>query len=516
VEIRCNQRIGPAEQSAASLFAKAEVAVVRQESGSLLLRSPQALGAYPRCLSEYLLRWARTAPERSFVLERGPDTNWRGVTYGSALKEVLRVAGWLVARGLSAAHPVAILSDNSVEHALLTLAAMHVGIPAMPISSPYSLATRDFAKLKSIIARTTPSAIYVDDPERYSAALSAIRSVHAAALVVGSASRTVPEQALRFDIADPTLRLDHVRRARIGLQFVPQPQHLYVDASIGGVFVHPGGLEEPLAGEWSLRSLQKREQQAVFAFAQRHGDSMMRTYQAATGALELPTAELVSAPPRLARSRAAAEPAPPQNSPNAREQFSEAERLGHIVVRTELEADHAIDFLERLADDDHRNIGFGFDFSEQIQPAVPTQCHVENEQARLALGEVTVQFLPASRGAHCDVVFLEITGDCPPRGRITIGNAHGTLWCRRRTLERRTYQRKSGAHTNPADTAANIGRLSVIRLVSPNAAAAGVGDEAAAFMSSGCESMLSSIWAGSYGPTDWPPESLLPTPFQSS
>jgi feruloyl-CoA synthase len=187
-----------------ALFAKAEVQVTRRADGSILLASPQPLGQYPQSLSEYLLYWVRRAPERPFLLERARDGSWRGVTYGVALDEVLRIAGWLVTRRIPAGRPIAILSDNSVEHALLMLAAMHVGIPAMPISTAYSLVSRDFAKLKSIIQRTAPSLIYVDDYARYSPALSAIRQLHEGTLVVGSDSATAPDDARRFDRLNAT------------------------------------------------------------------------------------------------------------------------------------------------------------------------------------------------------------------------------------------------------------------------------------------------------------------------
>ena len=61
------------------------------------------------------------------------------------------IAAALLARDLSPERPIAILSGNDIEHALLGLAAMHVGIPYAPISVPYSLLSQDFGKLKTII-----------------------------------------------------------------------------------------------------------------------------------------------------------------------------------------------------------------------------------------------------------------------------------------------------------------------------------------------------------------------------
>jgi len=183
----------------ASLFAKAEVRLMRRADGSAVLSSLQPLGPYPRSLSEYLLHWAHMAPDRPFLLERTHDGSWQGVTYGKAFAEVQRLAGWLLTRVTSPDSPVAILSDNSVEHGLLALAAMHVGIPAMPVSSAYSLASTDFARLKSIIELGAPSVIYVDDYARFAPALAAIDSLHNAALLLGRTSSVCPNDTARFD-----------------------------------------------------------------------------------------------------------------------------------------------------------------------------------------------------------------------------------------------------------------------------------------------------------------------------
>ena len=55
-----------------------------------------------------------------------------------------------------------ILSDNSVEHALFALAAQHIGVPSAAISPAYSLMSKDFDKLKSMIALLGPGAFSFD------------------------------------------------------------------------------------------------------------------------------------------------------------------------------------------------------------------------------------------------------------------------------------------------------------------------------------------------------------------
>jgi feruloyl-CoA synthase len=183
----------------ASLFSKPAVHVARRADRTILLTSPHPLGEYPRTLNEFLLHWTRNASDRLFLCERAPNGNWWGLTYGQAFREVQRIARWLLSEHLSSETPVAILSDNSVEHALLMLAAMHVGIPVIPISPAYSRESRDFAKLKSILSQAQPGVIYIDDYAHHAPALVACAQLHRATVVVGHNSSTIPESALRLD-----------------------------------------------------------------------------------------------------------------------------------------------------------------------------------------------------------------------------------------------------------------------------------------------------------------------------
>ncbi len=155
-------------------FAPAQVDVEQRADGTLLLRSPQPLDVHARCIGEHLEHWANKAPERLFLAERGADGAWRELTYAQALREVRAIAGALLGRALGPERPVAILSENSIGHALLALAAMHVGIPVAPISPAYSLMSRDFGRLRAAIALLRPGLVYVEDPKRFMPALRAI------------------------------------------------------------------------------------------------------------------------------------------------------------------------------------------------------------------------------------------------------------------------------------------------------------------------------------------------------
>jgi feruloyl-CoA synthase len=136
------------------------------------MRSPHVLPPYPRMLSERLVHWAKAAPERIFLAQRDRG-GWRSMSYAQTLVAVRALSAALLARGLNAERPLAILSGNDIEHGLLALAAMHVGIPYAPISVPYSLLSQDFGKLKSIIAVLSPGLVFANNGAAFARAIAA-------------------------------------------------------------------------------------------------------------------------------------------------------------------------------------------------------------------------------------------------------------------------------------------------------------------------------------------------------
>jgi feruloyl-CoA synthase len=154
-------------------FAPARVDLEKRADGSMIVRSPQKLGPYARCVTEWLAAWSDRAPDRFFLCERKPQ-GWRKVSYREAYGAARRIGQALLERGLNKDKPVAILSDNGVDHALLALGAMHVGVPIAPISPAYSLMSKDYGKLKYIFDLVQPGLVYADDPEKYKTALQTI------------------------------------------------------------------------------------------------------------------------------------------------------------------------------------------------------------------------------------------------------------------------------------------------------------------------------------------------------
>ncbi|MCW3476213.1 feruloyl-CoA synthase [Limobrevibacterium gyesilva] len=146
---------------------------VRGADGSILVRPTRGLRAYPARLTERLEHWARVAPDRVFMACREHGGDWRRVTYAQALRHVRALGQALLDRKLSEDRPVAILSGNDLEHALLGLAAMHVGVPYAPISTAYSLVSTDSSKLRHILGLLTPGLVFAADGAAYGRAIRA-------------------------------------------------------------------------------------------------------------------------------------------------------------------------------------------------------------------------------------------------------------------------------------------------------------------------------------------------------
>jgi feruloyl-CoA synthase len=165
----------------------------------MLLRSPQKLGKPARCVTQWLSRWSDHAAERVFLAERTSAGGWKKVSYREAYGSARRIGQALLDRKLDAQRPVAILSDNGIDHALLALGAMHVGVPVAPVSPAYSLMSRDFGRLKSIFELVQPGLVYAADAQKFGAALEAV------------AARSTPVAELLETNPGSTLEREHAR-----------------------------------------------------------------------------------------------------------------------------------------------------------------------------------------------------------------------------------------------------------------------------------------------------------------
>lgn len=156
----------------AASFGPTEVLTQRRPDGAILVRLAEPLGAYASRMTDRLEHWATQAPQRIFLAQRS-GAGWKTLSYAEARERAKRIASALLARGLSAERPLAVLSGNDLEHALLLFAAMYAGVPIAPVSPPYSLVSADFAQLRHVMRLVTPGLVYAADEKRFGRAVAA-------------------------------------------------------------------------------------------------------------------------------------------------------------------------------------------------------------------------------------------------------------------------------------------------------------------------------------------------------
>lgn len=167
-----------------SLFAPVQVECEQDGGGNILLRSPAALEPYERCLGDMLVRAAAAFPERVFLAERG-GAGWRKLSYAAALAGVRAVGQALLNRRIAAGRTVLVIAENGIDHALLALAAMHVGIVVVPVSAAYARPSEGYLKLTAIVEQVAPAVVFVDDAARLGAAVH-VAEMFGAELVLGA------------------------------------------------------------------------------------------------------------------------------------------------------------------------------------------------------------------------------------------------------------------------------------------------------------------------------------------
>ncbi|HXY50369.1 MAG TPA: feruloyl-CoA synthase [Terriglobales bacterium] len=151
-------------------FFSPDVELTRQAEGVYLMRSVEPLAKYDTRVGDWLDRWALEAPDRTFIVEqRGAGE--RTICYAEARHRALALAEGLLGCGLGPDRPLAILAANGIDHALVMLAALYVGVPIAPIAPAYALQSTDYTKLSHAFRLLTPGLVVVDDGVAYCRAI---------------------------------------------------------------------------------------------------------------------------------------------------------------------------------------------------------------------------------------------------------------------------------------------------------------------------------------------------------
>jgi feruloyl-CoA synthase len=155
-------------------FGKSTVTKALRADGSFVIESTERLDAHPNRMTDRLVRWSVERPESVFLGERNSLGKWETINYASALYKVERLAQYLLQSPVNVTRPLAILSENSIQHGLMSLAALHVGLPYAPISPAYALRSKSYVKLRHVMGLLSPGAVFVSDGALYEPALKAI------------------------------------------------------------------------------------------------------------------------------------------------------------------------------------------------------------------------------------------------------------------------------------------------------------------------------------------------------
>ena len=149
-------------------------------AGAFMLRSPEPLKPWARAVGVWLDHWAQHKPDAVAMAEpaglsaAAVSAGWDSLTWSELRTRVGSVAQALLDLQLADGAPVVILSDNSLDHLALMLAAMHVGRVACTVSSAYCrLAGGDFSRIQGILNTLQPGLVYASDVKTYDPAIRA-------------------------------------------------------------------------------------------------------------------------------------------------------------------------------------------------------------------------------------------------------------------------------------------------------------------------------------------------------
>ena len=159
-------------------FGVTRVALRDGPGGAQYLTAEQPLQDYAHRITDRLLHWAQVAPDRIWMARRsrhadGSTGDWQSISFAQALQGARSIGQALLDRRLNTERPVAILSENDLEHALLALGCIYAGVPYCPVSPAYSTVSTDYEKLRHVLRTTTPGLVFASDATRYGKALAA-------------------------------------------------------------------------------------------------------------------------------------------------------------------------------------------------------------------------------------------------------------------------------------------------------------------------------------------------------
>ncbi|CAG2146652.1 Long-chain-fatty-acid--CoA ligase FadD15 [Cupriavidus yeoncheonensis] len=172
-----------------TVFPSRDTLVDTRADGTVLLRCATPPGDLTQHgLPEFLPHWAARRGALPVFRERDARGEWRSLGWADLWLQVQAVGAALLEMGLGQDRPLMLLSGNSIEQAVLLLAAEYVGVPTAPVSPAYSLLSRDFARLRSVAELVPPAAVFVQSAAPFERAIAALACADAPVIAVEGAT----------------------------------------------------------------------------------------------------------------------------------------------------------------------------------------------------------------------------------------------------------------------------------------------------------------------------------------
>jgi feruloyl-CoA synthase len=206
-------------------FPERRTLVERHPDGTLILRSATPPpDIKEKCFADFIPTWAAQHGNLPAFRERDAQGQWRSLSWAGLWWQVQVVGAALLELGLDQDAPLMLLSGNSIEQAVLLLAAEYVGVPTAPVSPAYSTLSKDCSRLLGVASLVPPAALFAQDALTYERAVAALGSATRTVIAVRNARPghiawadlierdLTPEQVARVATAHAAIRADDTAR----------------------------------------------------------------------------------------------------------------------------------------------------------------------------------------------------------------------------------------------------------------------------------------------------------------
>lgn len=154
-------------------FMPVDLAITRHDDGTVIIKSRVPLRDYEPNLAVAFADRAGERGEARALGWRDPAGAWAFRSYRQLKGDVDGAAQWLIDH-LPRGSVIVLLAENSLEAAVVTLAAHAAGMVAAPVSLAYGLIGGDYARLRHVFAKVRPAAAFVDSRSELGTALDQV------------------------------------------------------------------------------------------------------------------------------------------------------------------------------------------------------------------------------------------------------------------------------------------------------------------------------------------------------